>query len=124
MAQKILLVDDDEALTTIFSSALKQGGFEVIATTTGQDGLEKAKTQNPSLILVDQILPDMQGNQLIQSLKSEEHTKHIPIAVLSNFGQQELIKEALSQGASDYILKYQIEPQELVQKVNELLKVS
>lgn len=119
---KILLIDDDEALLTIFETALKQEGFSTVTATDGESGLQKAKTEKPDLILLDQILPDMRGNDIVKTLKAEEETKHIPMVVLSNFGQNELIKEAIAMGAVDYILKYQIEPKDLVQRVKELLQ--
>lgn len=119
---KILLIDDDEALLTIFETALKQEGFSTVTAADGESGLQKAKTEKPDLILLDQILPDMRGNDIVKTLKAEEGTKHIPMVVLSNFGQNELIKEAIAMGAVDYILKYQIEPKDLVQRVKELLQ--
>lgn len=120
---KILIVDDDEALTTVFSTALKADGYEVVTAVDGKSGLEKAKTEKPTLILLDQVLPDIQGNEVLQTLKQEAETKDIPVAILSNFGQDELIKSAINAGAADYILKYQIEPQDLVNKVKGFIKV-
>lgn len=119
---KILLIDDDQDLSTVFETALKNGGFEVVLAATGEEGLAKTKTENPSLILLDQILPDLKGNEVLKKLKEDPQTQNIPVALLSNFGQNELIQEALGQGAADYILKYQIEPEDLVKKVNALLK--
>lgn len=118
---KILLIDDDEALLTIFGTALKKEGYDTVTASDGASGIEKAKTENPNLILVDQILPDMRGNDIVKALKAEEKTKAIPLMLLSNFGQTELIQEAMTSGAIDYILKYQIEPADLVKKVKEVL---
>lgn len=119
---KILLIDDDSALAAVFNTALKSGGFEVITAADGKSGLEQAKTQKPNFILLDQVLPDIQGNEILQTLKTDAETKDIPVAMLSNFGQDELIKQAINGGAADYILKYQIEPQDLVTKLKELVK--
>ncbi|MDP3727002.1 MAG: response regulator [bacterium] len=121
---KILLIDDDQDLSTVFETALKNGGFEVVLAATGEEGLAKVKSENPNLILLDQILPDLKGNDVLKKLKEDGQTQNIPVALLSNFGQNELIQEAISQGAVDYILKYQIEPQDLVSKVTALLKGS
>lgn len=120
---KILLIDDDKDLSTVFETALKKSGFEVVLAATGEEGLAKAKTENPSLILLDQILPDLKGNEVLKKLKEDPQTQNIPVALLSNFGQNELIQEALGQGAADYILKYQIEPEDLVKKVTAMLNV-
>lgn len=119
---KILLIDDDEAITTVFGAALKKAGFEIIVVPDGKTGLDKAKIEKPNLILLDQILPDMKGNDLLKTLKDDPSTKSIPVSLLSNFGQNELIQQAISIGAVDYILKYQVEPQDLVGKVNEMVK--
>ncbi len=119
---KILLIDDDEALTTVFATALKEAGFEMVTATNGEDGLNKAKTEKPDLILLDQVLPDINGNDVLKSLKENPETQVIPVAILSNFGQNELVQTALNQGALDYILKYQIEPEDLINKVKGMLK--
>jgi two-component system alkaline phosphatase synthesis response regulator PhoP len=118
---KILLIDDDEALLTIFGTALQKDGFEITTATDGASGIDKAKNGSFDLVLVDQILPDMRGNDIIKSLKTEEKLKNTPLLILSNFGQNELIQEAMSMGATDYILKYQIEPADLVTKVKAVL---
>lgn len=120
---KILLIDDDQDLSTVFETALKKSGFEVILAATGGEGLAKAKSENPNLILLDQILPDLKGNEVLKKLKEDSQTQNLPVVLLSNFGQNELIQEAINQGAADYILKYQIEPEDLVKKVTAMLNV-
>lgn len=124
MAKKILIIDDDDALATIFSGALSQSGFETITASSAKAGLDKAKIEKPDFILLDQVLPDITGNDTLRILKQDPQTKSIPVAMLSNFGQSELVQDAISQGAMDYILKYQVEPKDLVTKVTELLKES
>lgn len=119
---KVLLVDDDQALLTVFETTLTQSGLQVVTATTGQQGLDKAKTEKPEFILLDQVLPDIQGNEVLTTLKADSETKHIPVAMLSNFGQNEMVQAALNAGALDYILKYQIEPGDLAAKITELLK--
>lgn len=119
---KVLLIDDDEALANVFSTALKKEGFETILAHTGEDGLHKAETEQPNLILLDQVLPDTQGNQVLQTLKSKDTTKNIPVIILSNFSQEELVKQAISEGAHEYIFKFQIDTKDLVGKVKNLLQ--
>lgn len=121
---KILLVDDDVELLSVFEATLKKEGFEVVTAFEGKAGLEKAKTTAPNLILLDQILPDITGNDILKLLKDDPQTKHIPVAMLSNFGQNELVQEAMNRGALDYILKYQIETIDLVNKAKAILKES
>lgn len=121
---KIVLIDDDKAITAVFETALKKEGFEVSVVYTGQEGLEMVRDQKPNLVLLDQILPDIAGNEVLKTLKEDPQTRSIPVAMLSNFGQNELVEEAMKTDAVEYILKYQIAPQDLVNKVKELLKPS
>ena len=118
---KVLLVDDDEAITTVFATALKKEGFETSRAGTGQDGLDKAKSEQPDMILLDQVLPDMQGNEVLAKLKKDEMTKNIPVVILSNFSQEELVKQAINEGAADYIFKYQAATSDVVGKVKQIL---
>lgn len=119
---KVLIIDDDKSIVAILEVTFKKNGFEVITTFDGTNGLNKAKTDKPNIILLDQVLPDISGNEVLKTLKQDNITQSIPVAMLSNFGQQELIQEAINAGAKDYILKYQVEPQDIVNKVNEILK--
>jgi len=119
---KVLLVDDDEALIEVFSTALKQDGFETVTAPDGKTGIEKAKTENPDLVLLDQVLPDISGNEVLKQLKADEQTKNIPVIILSNFSQEELVKEAINEGAFDYVFKYQAATSDVVEKVKEALK--
>ena len=118
---QIFLVDDDEAITTVFSTALSKEGFETVHAATGKDGLSKARSELPDLILLDQVLPDIQGNQVLADLKKDETTKNIPVIILSNFSQEELVKQAINEGAVDYIFKYQAATSDVVGKVKQLL---
>lgn len=120
---KVLLIDDDEDLINIFSAALNKESFQTASDLTGQGGLDKAKTEKPDIILLDQVLPDMSGNDILKALKSDEETKNIPVILLSNFSQEELVKGAIDQGAVDYLFKYQVEPKDVVIKVKEALKL-
>ncbi|MDE2025001.1 MAG: response regulator [Patescibacteria group bacterium] len=119
---KVLLVDDEQSLLDVFSQTLESGGFQVITSLNGKDGIEKAKESMPDMILLDQVLPDMAGNEVLQMLKSIPTTKEIPVAILSNFNQRELVQDAINLGAVDYILKYKIEPKDLIEKVNQTIE--
>lgn len=119
---RILLVDDDEAILKVFSASLKAHGYDIVTASNGTDGIEKVKTQKPDLVLLDQVLPDIQGNEVLVALKSDPATKDVTVAMLSNFGQNELIEKAINSGAVDYILKYQITPEYLATKIQELVK--
>lgn len=121
---RILLIDDDEDLVNIFSAALNAEGLETAYELTGQQGLSKAKELKPDLILLDQVLPDIAGNDVLKTLKADAITKSIPVIILSNFSQEELVKGAIEAGAMDYLFKYQVEPRDVVSKIKETLKIA
>lgn len=119
---KVLIIDDDEMIIELWSIALKQASYEVLTAMSGKDGLNQAKEKLPDIILIDQIMPDIKGNDLLRMLKDDPTTKPIPVAVVSNYNESQLMQEAIQKGAVDYILKYQIEPQDLVNKIKTLLQ--
>jgi DNA-binding response OmpR family regulator len=121
---KILIIDDDATVNDLWSIAFKNAGFETISASMAQEGIDTAKTQQPDFILLDQIMPDMKGNDVLKMLKSDATTQKIPVALISNYSDKQLMQEAIQAGAIDYILKYQIEPQDLVDKVKNLLQES
>lgn len=120
----ILLIDDDESISALYSYALKKIGIDTILASDGKSGINKAKTEKVDLILLDEVLPDIPGNEILKTLKLDSQTQNIPIIILSNFSQEELVNEAINNGALDYIFKYQIEPEDLVNKVSAALKQS
>lgn len=121
---KILIVDDDEAITMIYTTALNKAGYEVISSTTGLGGIEKAKSEKPDLVLLDQVLTDIPGNEVLRTLKADPETKDMAVVILSNYTQNQQMKEAIQIGALDYMLKYQIDPEYLIERVGDLLKES
>lgn len=121
MRMKILIIDDDQLTSTTWAMGLKSAGFDVINATNGQDGINQAKAQKPNLILLDQIMPDMLGNEVLTTLKQDPETTPIPVMLISNYNENQMMKDAIAQGAVDYILKYQIETKDLVDKVKTLL---
>lgn len=120
---KVLIIDDDEELSSVFEAELQKNGFETTASLNGKGGINKALSEKPDLILLDQVLPDISGNEVIKTLKMDSQTQNIPVLILSNFSQEELVKEAINNGAVDYIFKYQVEPMDLVSKVKQALKI-
>lgn len=119
--KKILIVDDEIAVASIFETALKAAGYDVKIASDGKSGVDMAKSEPFDLILLDQMLPDISGNEILKLLKADESLKNLPISLLTNFGHDTLVKEALLSGANDYILKYQISNDDLVAKVKKLL---
>lgn len=121
MAKNILLVDDEQETATVFQTGLKAGGYNVVWVQDGKGALNEAKKTHYDAIILDQMMPDMSGNDVLRALKADETTKATPVAMLTNFGHDEMVKEALNLGAADYILKYQVAPADLTAKVKTLV---
>lgn len=119
---KVLIIDDDISIVEIWGIILQQNGFQVLSAANGRSGIDQAKAQKPDFILLDQIMPDMRGNDVLKTLKEDPDTTDIPVAMASNYSDTQLMQESIQQGALDYILKYQIEPLDLVSKIKNLLQ--
>ncbi|MEK7502325.1 MAG: response regulator transcription factor [Patescibacteria group bacterium] len=119
---KILIVDDDESLSAIITTALEKEGFATFSAKTGRDALQKARSDAPDLILLDQVLPDISGNQVLKELKLDDKTKNIPVMMITNFSQEELVKQAINEGAIDYVFKYKVEIADIVNKIRNVLR--
>ena len=119
--KNILLVDDENEVAQVFQTGLVSAGFSVVVASNGQSALDAVKSNKFDAILIDQMMPDMSGIDVLKTLKANEETKNIPMAMLTNFGHDEMVKEALNLGANDYILKYQVAPNDLVAKVKTLV---
>ncbi len=119
---KILIIDDDQTIVSIWSMALRSENFEVVTASSGKDGIEKAHNDKPNFILLDQIMPDMKGNDALRILKQDPTTRDIPVAIASNYSENQMMQDAINQGAVDYIMKYQIEPSDLIVKLKSLMQ--
>lgn len=121
MAKNILIIDDEIAVASVFSLGLKNAGYEVDIAMDGKNGLDMAGKKQYDLILCDQMMPDLSGNDVLKKLKSNVVTKSVKVSLLTNFGHEELVKEALMLGAENYILKYETLPDQLVMKVRTMI---
>ena len=115
--KKVLEIEDDAFLSSLVSSKLIESGFTVINAVTGADGLAKAKKEKPHLILLDIMLPDMGGFEILQTLKADPETKDIPVIILSNLGGRDEIEKGVRLGASSYLIKSNILPHEVAEMV-------
>jgi CheY-like chemotaxis protein len=119
-APKVLLVDDDPTVRNIISHFLRKEGFVVEKAGNGGDGLAGAKAGRPDLIILDAVVPGMDGFELLSLLKKDPDTFSIPVLMLSALGEETAIIKGLEEGA-DYVLK-PFSPQVLVAKVKKILK--
>ncbi len=118
---RILIVDDELAVVSVFETALKNAGFDVKIAGDGANGVSLAQKEPFDVILLDQMLPDQSGNEVLKTIRADGANVKTPISMLSNFSNDVTINEAKTLGAQDYILKFEISPDQLVEKVNGLL---
>ena len=118
---KILVVDDEPDIVTVISKSLKDNSYEVITADDGQEALEKAKTEKPGLILLDLMLPKMDGYKVCGLLKNDTRYAKIPIILFTARAQEKDIKLGEEVGADAYITK-PVEPEVLFSKIKELIK--
>ncbi|HNV96728.1 MAG TPA: response regulator [bacterium] len=119
---KVLIVEDEEMLVNMYISKFEKEGFEPMKASNGKTGLELAQKENPNIILLDVIMPEMDGFMVLKELKSDAKTKNIPVIMLTNLGQDEDIKKGNELGAKDYLVKANLTPAQVVDKVKEILK--
>ena len=118
---KILLVEDEEMLANMYETKFKNEGFDIEKALNGEDGLKKAKEMLPDFILLDIIMPKMDGFAVLKSLKKDEKTKNIPVMLLTNLGQEEDIQRGEELGGVGYLVKANTTPSEVVEMVKNKL---
>jgi two-component system alkaline phosphatase synthesis response regulator PhoP len=120
-ARRVLLAEDDRFLRRAAESRLRQNGFTVLPAVDGEEALKVARAERPDLILLDLIMPKLQGFEVLKALKEDPATAPIPVIVLSNLGQDEDLKQAMELGADAYFIKANLSLQDLVQRVAQTL---
>lgn len=118
---KILIVEDDPLMSRMYQKIFTFEGYEVEVASDGQEGLSKAKNIKPTLILLDVMMPKMNGLQVLDSLKADEQMKAIPVIMLTNLAGQQDAETALAKGAVKYIIKSEYEPKQVTNMVKEVL---
>lgn len=121
MPKKILFIEDESVLQKTIGEILTQEGYEVISALDGELGLKLAEEKTPDLILLDLILPKMNGFEVLKSIKSKDEIKDIPVIVLTNLEGMENIDKVISFGAKTYLVKTQYSLEEVLEKVKKAL---
>jgi len=119
--KKILFIEDESALQKTFGDILKNKGHGVLKALDGESGLRSAQGERPDLILLDLILPKMDGFEVLKELKENEETKNIPVIILTNLEETEDIQKALELGATTYLVKSSYTLEEVVNKIEKAL---
>jgi DNA-binding response OmpR family regulator len=122
MASKILLIEDDPFLSEIYTTKLQEAGFDIEVFSDSVVGLAKAKETHPELILLDIVIPNMDGFEVLRAMKEDPEIKDIPVIILSNLGEEENVRKGLMLGAEAYFIKAHYTPTEVVTRVQEILQ--
>ncbi len=122
-AVNVLLVEDDGFLANIYKTKFEMEKFKVTLAENGEIGLELARKKKPDIILLDILMPKMDGFAVLEELKKDESTKGIPVILLTNLGQKDDVERGLEMGAVDYFIKAHTKPSETVEKVKSVLKI-
>lgn len=117
----VLLVEDDSFLLGMYATKFEIENFNVITAEDGEKGLKAAKEKNPDIILLDILMPRMNGVEVLEELKKDDSTKNIPVILLTNLNQREEIERCMSMGAHDYLIKAHFMPSEVIEKVKNIL---
>lgn len=117
MNKKILVIEDDIFLGDVLIQKLVKNGFDAVLEKDGAQGFEKIKSYKPDLILLDIVLPNMNGYEILEKKFKDVEIKNIPVIVISNSGQPVEISRVLSLGVKDYLVKAQFDPEEVLVKV-------
>lgn len=121
---KIALIEDDKILSKVLSDGLKEAGFEVSRAFDGEEGLALVVAEKPALVLLDILMPKMDGLTVAKRLKSNPETRGIPIIILTALEKREPVAEALESGVYEYLVKSDFKIEEIVAKVKEKLGAS
>jgi len=120
--KRILMIEDDIFLRRVYKDQFIRAGIDFIEATNGIEGVNKVFSESPDLILLDLMLPRKNGFDVLKEIKEDKRSKDIPVIILSNLGQELDIKEGLSLGAVDYIVKPETRISDVVTKVKNALK--
>ncbi len=120
---KILLVEDEKSIRDLYEIKLTKSGFNVVTADNGGKGWELAQKEIPDLILLDVMMPVMNGFDVLKKLREKAETKDIPVIILSNYGEVDQVTNGFLVGATDYLIKAEHTPSDVVQIINETLKI-
>ncbi len=122
MSKKILIVEDDSFLQGLASTKLEKEGFAVIAASSGDEAIKLLATNTPDFILLDLVLPGIDGFGVLKSLRENAATSKTPVIVFSNLSEEKDIAHAKELGATDYMVKSNFTLDELADRIKEVLK--
>lgn len=122
MAKTILIIEDDKFLRELIAQKLIKEGYDIIEAIDGEEGMKRVKEEKPNLVLLDLILPGIDGFEVLSRMKEDPSLAPIPVIILSNLGQKDEIEKGIRLGAVDYLIKAHFTPGEIIEKIKNILK--
>jgi len=120
--KKVLVIEDDQFLAKVYLIKLKKEGYDVEMAYDGNEGIEAMKKKIPDIVLLDLILPGIDGFEVLKKMKADPKLAKIPVIILSNLGQEEDIERGKKLGADDYFVKANTALSSIVKKIKEYAK--
>lgn len=120
--KKVLIIEDDSFLQGLEASKLEKGGYQVITASTGGEAMKKINEPDIDIILLDLILPDFNGFEILVKIKEAEHLKKVPVIVFSNLSEEADINKSKQLGATDFLIKSNFTLDELIKRIDTAMK--
>jgi len=120
--KKILIVEDDNFVAEVYFSKLMEMGYEAVLAQNGEEGLEALKKNKVDLILLDILMPIMDGMEMLEEVKKVEEWRNIPVILLTNVGEKESVQKVREMGVNSYLIKSHFTPAEVIEKIEEAFK--
>lgn len=120
--KKILVVEDDPMISSMYKTKFELDGFDVLTADNGAKGFELAKKEKPDIIMLDVILPQLDGFSVLDNIKKDKAVKNIPVIMLTNLGTEEDMAKGKKMGALDYFVKASLTPGQVSEKIKQYLK--
>jgi DNA-binding response OmpR family regulator len=121
---KILFIEDDPLINKIYSTRLKTDGHEVFTAENGEEGLKIAMDNNPDIVILDVMMPRVDGFEVLEKLREDERFKLKPIIMYSNLNNEEEIKRAKQMGVTEFVIKANLSPTQMVEKIKQYINVA
>jgi twitching motility two-component system response regulator PilH len=122
LKQKVVIIEDDVFLATMYANKFVQEGFQVFTSSDGKKGLRHVQKELPDIVLLDILLPEQNGFEMLREMKKDEKLKEIPVILLTNLSQKSDIELGMSLGAAAYMIKAHFMPAEVVEKAKQILE--
>lgn len=119
---RVLVVEDDKFLRELITRKLEAENFYVIEAIDGEEGIKKASEEKPDIVLLDIVLPGIDGFEILKRMKADPGLSKIPVIMLTNLGQRDDVERGIEMGADDYLIKAHFTPSEIIERVKKVMR--